>query len=115
MVVKARKPRRRWPPSSKELDELIEDAIVDAYGESEQRTAFYTVLEDQLSMPFDVDILGVMATVERIEMIDDEQIVATCRCGRSKQTIPILDLPLPDPPPEGAKWIEAYRRWARGR
>ena len=25
----------------------------------------------------------------------------------------IYDLPLPDPPPEGADWIEAFRRWAR--
>ena len=27
----------------------------------------------------------------------------------------ILDLPLPDPPPKGSEWIDAYRRWARGR
>jgi hypothetical protein len=30
-----------------------------------------------------------------------------------KQAIPILDLPLPDSPPDGAEWIEAYRRWRR--
>jgi len=27
------------------------------------------------------------------------------------QAIPILDLPLATPPPDGAGWIEAYRRW----
>jgi hypothetical protein len=34
--------------------------------------------------------------------------------SRSRQRIGILDLPLPDPPPDGAEWIEAYRRWACG-
>lgn len=29
-----------------------------------------------------------------------------------EQAIGILDLPLPDPPPIGAEWIHAFRRWA---
>jgi hypothetical protein len=48
-------------------------------------------------------------------MIDDEQIVAVCVRGKSRQGVPILDLPMPDPPPAGAEWIDAFRRWARGR
>jgi hypothetical protein len=36
-----------------------------------------------------------------------------CARGKHRQAIPILDLPLPDPPPDGAEWIAAYRRWAR--
>jgi len=40
--------RRRWPPSAPELDALIEEAIVDAYRESEQRTGFHCVLEQHL-------------------------------------------------------------------
>ena len=39
-------------------------------------------------------------------------IVAICVHGKHRQAIPILDLPLPDPPPQGAEWIAAYRRWA---
>ncbi len=40
-------------------------------------------------------------------------IVAICAGGKYRQAIPILDLPLPDPPPQGTEWIAAYRRWAR--
>jgi hypothetical protein len=36
------------------------------------------------------------------------------RDGKAKQRIPILDLPLPTPRPEGTEWIDAYRRWAKG-
>ncbi|MCU0661714.1 MAG: calcium-binding protein [Myxococcota bacterium] len=103
----------KGPPDAK-LDEMIEEAIVDAYGESEQTVAFYTMLEDNLATPFKTEMLGVEVTVERLDMTDDEQIVAVCARGKSRQGVPILDLPLPTPPPEGADWVMAYRRWARG-
>ena len=66
-------------------------------------------------MPFETEILGIKVTVDRIDMTDDEQIVAVCARGKSRQRVPILELPLPDPPPKGVEWIAAYRRWARGR
>src|SRR5207302_7713700 len=97
------------------LDEMIEEATVDAYGESEQTVGFFTMLEERLRSPFKTEMLGVEVTVERLDMTDDEQIVAVCSRGKSQQPVPILDLALPDPPPEGAEWIEAFRRWSRGR
>jgi Calcium binding len=33
-------------------DELVEEAIVDAYGEDEQVTGFYAMIEDNLALPF---------------------------------------------------------------
>ena len=101
--------------SAARLEELIEEAIVDAYGESEQTVGFYTMLEDNLSLPFETEMLGFKVTIEGIEMTDDEQVVAVCSREKKRQRIPILDLPLPSPLPKGAEWIEAFRRWARGR
>jgi hypothetical protein len=115
--VKVRRTTRkaeRWPPPKAKLIALIEEAIVDACGESEQRVGFYTLLDERLETPFNTEILGVAVTVERIDMTDDEQIVALCRSGRTRQWIPILELPLPSPRPGGAEWIEAYRSWAAG-
>jgi hypothetical protein len=43
--------RRPWPPKKAALEALIEEAIVDAYGESEQRTGFYTMIEEHLGCP----------------------------------------------------------------
>jgi len=94
---------------------MIDEATVDAYGESEQTVGFFTLLEERLKLPFKTEVLGMEVSVERIDMTDDEQIVAVCSRGKSRQPIPIQDLTLPDPPPEGAEWIEAFRRWARGR
>ena len=99
----------------RQLKELIEEAIVDAYGESEQRVGFLTMLEDKLAFPFEIEILGTPAMVEGVDLNDAEDIVAICRRDKHKQMIPILNLRLPSPRPVGWEWIEAYRRWARGR
>jgi hypothetical protein len=53
--------------------------------------------------------------VEKLDLTDDNQIAVICTRGKSSQRIPILDLPLPKPPPKGAEWIDAYRRWGCGR
>lgn len=111
----ARKGRQRRELPSAKIDALIEEATVDAYGESEQTTGFYTMLEEYLALPFKTEVLGVEVIVERVDITDDDRIVAVCARGRSRQRIPIIELPLPDPPPKGSEWIQAYRRWARGR
>ena len=100
--------------SKARLDDLIEEALTDAYGESEQATGFYTMLENDLRLPFETQILGVTATVEGIDITEDDQLVAVCRAGKTRQRISLLELPLPSPPPEGAEWIVAYRYWRTG-
>ncbi len=97
------------------LDELIQEATVDAFDESEQASGFYTMLEDHLAVPFKTEVLDMEVTVERVELTDDEQIVAVCERNKSRQRIPIADLPLSNPQPKGSEWIAAYRRWVRGR
>jgi hypothetical protein len=37
---------------------------VDAYGESEQATGFYTMIENDLCLPFETEMLGVTVSVE---------------------------------------------------
>jgi hypothetical protein len=107
--------RTNLPSLSKaRLKELIEQAIVDAYGEEEQVGGFFTMIEEYLALPFRVKVLGVDADVEKVDMTLDGQIVAICRRGKTRQKIPILDLPLPTPAPAGVEWIVAYRHWRRG-
>jgi len=56
-------------------------------------------------------VLGQEVTVAKVDITKRDLIVAICVRGKVSQTIPILDLPLPDPQPMGAEWIDAYRRW----
>jgi hypothetical protein len=100
--------------SAERVAEMIEEATVDAYDESEQAIGWLAMFENHLDLPFDTDVLGVRVTVEKIDLRDDNRIVAVCRRGKQKQSIAITELPLPTPKPAGADWIEAYSHW-RGR
>lgn len=97
--------------SKAELDALIEEATVDCYNEAEQVTGLFTMLEDHLALPFETSVLGMTVTVAKVDLTVDDEIIAICRRDGHKQAIPILQLPLPAPMPDGAEWIEAYRCW----
>ena len=97
--------------TAKYLDKLIEDATTDAYNESEQAGGFFAMIEESLSLPFVTRVLGQEVTVGKIDITSRDQIIAICVHEKSTQAIPILELPMPDPPPVGAEWIAAYRRW----
>ena len=99
--------------SRAELDALVDEAVVDCYDDDEQLTGLFTMIEDNLAVPFTAQVLGVEVTVRRIDLRHGG-VVAICHRGRIRQAIGILDLPLPDPPPDGVEWIEAYRHWASG-
>ena len=99
--------------SKAKLEKLIDEAVVDAYGEEEQVGGFFTMMEEHLALPFSATILGVDVVVEKVDMIQS-RIVAICRRDKIRQKIEILDLPLPTPAPAGAEWIAAYHHWRRG-
>jgi hypothetical protein len=96
--------------SEAELDAMVAQAVVDAYTDDEQLSGLYTMIADNLAVPFTTVVLGVEVTVRKVDLTSSG-IVAICARGRLRQAIGILDLPLPAPPPEGAEWIDAYRHW----
>jgi Calcium binding len=98
--------------SEEELHALVKEATVDAYNDEEQLAGFAVMIEDNLEMPFETTVLGVMVTVNGVTQTDSG-IVTDCIRDGQHQAISVLDLPLPEPPPKGAEWIAAYRHWAR--
>jgi hypothetical protein len=109
------KPEANFPSLSKaRLEALIEEAVVDAYGDEEQTVGFFTMIDEHLALPFPVSIMGVEAVVEKVDLTRDCRTVAVCKRDGVQQRIEILDLPLPKPAPAGAEWIAAYSHWHRG-
>ena len=58
---------------------MIEEATVDAYGESEQATGWVTMFESHLELPFETRVLGVRVSVMGLALRESNQIVAVCR------------------------------------
>ena len=102
--------RRYGPRHSPDLDALIAEATVDCYGDDEQLTGLLTMVDENVAVPFDTVVLGVPVTVRAVELTVDGRIAALVREGL-EQRISLLDLPLPDPRPDGVEWVQAYRRW----
>lgn len=114
MSVRKGKKRQAAAMTKARFLEMIEQATTDAYGDSEQITGWFTMIEENLAVAFETVVLGVRVMVERVDLDRSEQIVVICRRGRARQSLPTIGLPLPTPLPQGAEWIEAYRRWRGG-
>src|SRR6266542_523205 len=74
--------------SAARLDEMIEQATVDCYDDSEQVCGLFTLLEDALAVPFETSVLGLSATVTGVDLTVDDRIVALVRRAGERQRIP---------------------------
>ncbi len=96
--------------NTKKLEALIEQATMDCYDEDEQLSGFFSILEEELVLPFQTEVLGQPVMVERLEQ-GEFDILVRCSTGSHRQLLSLLHLPLPEPPPAGFEWVLAYRHW----
>lgn len=82
---------------------MIEQASVNACGESEQTTGWFTMIGETFAVPFERAVLGVPVIVERVELNPSEEIVVIYSRDRDREALPILDLQMPNPPSAGVE------------
>src|SRR5438034_911323 len=70
MTPRVRRTRRRPQLSRRHLTALVEEALIDAHGESEQRVGLLTMLQEHLAVPFTTEILATPVRVTRIDLND---------------------------------------------
>jgi hypothetical protein len=98
---------------SPELDRLIEEIIVDAYGDDEQLWVFRQAFEDNVAMPAEAFVMGEPVTVMMIDYDGNERRGLTARCRREEgveQGIAACDLIFPEGS-AAARYVAAYRMW----
>jgi tetratricopeptide (TPR) repeat protein len=96
-----------------EVDALIEEILVDAYGDDEQFVAFLTAFQDALALPADAFVIGEPVTIHAVDYDGNPRrgVTATCRRGSGPtHTIALCDVVFPAGS-EGARHLDAYRRW----
>ena len=95
------------------LDELIEEIIVDAYGDDEQLWAFRQVIEDEVSFPCDGFVIGEPVSVVEIDYDGNERRGLTARCRRldgSEHVVTATEVVFPRRS-SGFRYIACYRKW----
>lgn len=95
---------------SNNLDQIIEDATIDAYDISEQISGFQVLLEDADICPFAAQLSGKSVTIIRIKVKND-RLFGIYRYGGVKHTIDLLDLKF-DPKMKGYQYLAAYKKWS---
>jgi len=98
-----------WPEG--ELDELIEEVLVDAYGDSEQLGAFECVFADA-GLPVAAVAVGMACSLDEVEFDGDERrgLVAVITLD-GRRRLSLLDVAITDESDEAARLLAAFRRW----
>ncbi|MGI8807092.1 MAG: hypothetical protein ACR2KK_04505 [Acidimicrobiales bacterium] len=97
------------------IDDLIEEIIVDAYGEHEQLWSFRQVFEDEARFPLRGQVVGVEVEVTSVDFDGDERrgLIAVCRRAGEVHTVALLDMTPSGPLPlRTRQLLDAYRRWS---
>jgi hypothetical protein len=94
------------------LRELIEEATVDCYNESEEHMGLMNMIEENVICPFNAKVIG--EEVEVVELRAPEAgygLDAVCRYKDKDYKIDVNSLEWIKQKPEGYEWIEAYHLW----
>lgn len=97
------------------IDELIEEILVDAYGEYEQLSSFCQAFEDEVRFPLRGRVVGVDVEVTKVDFDGDDRrgLVATCLRGGERHRVSLLDVAPSGPLALGTRrLLDAYRRWS---
>jgi len=95
------------------LDELVAEIVVDAYGDSEELTAFETAFATSARFPFPARIVGTEVQVVQVCFEGDERrgLTAVCRRGGERHRVALADLTPGPVTAETSLLLSAYRRW----
>lgn len=94
------------------VDALIQEILVDAYGEDEQFWAFFQAFEDNVTLPADAFVIGEPVTVTSFGYDGNERrgLTVACRKRTKSYEVALSELVFPNAS-EGADYVAAYRAW----
>lgn len=95
------------------LDDLIEEITVDAYGDDEKLWAFRQAFEDHVTVPCDGFVIGEPVSLIEFDYDGNERRGLTVRCRRedgSEHVVAASDVVVPQRSTR-ARYIAAYRKW----
>ena len=98
----------------KSIKDCIELALVDAYGDDEQATAWLTCIEEMFGRFDRVKVLGQEVALEGFDLGDGVEVIAVCRQGKRKARVALESVEFPDLTPIEARWLKAWKQFSQG-
>jgi len=109
--VTGKKKASRLAPA--DLDTLIEEILVDAYGGQEQLWAFRQAFEDNIALPAEGSVVGEPVSVIAFDYDGNERRGLTAKCRGAdggKHIVAAADVMMP-PDSVTSRYVAAYRKW----
>jgi hypothetical protein len=97
----------------KSVDDCIECALVDAYGDDEQAGAWLTCIEEMFGRFKQVKVMGHQVDLKDFDL-SNNTVVAVCRQGKKKARVALESVEFPQLTPIEARWLKAWKQFSRG-
>lgn len=97
--------------ADRDLDALIEEITVDAYGDDEQLQGFANAFDEDANFPCPGTVVGEEVQVLSVSVENNRrELIATCKRGGHRYNVALFDIDL-RADPATSRLIAAYRRW----
>jgi hypothetical protein len=96
-----------------DLDDLLDEILVDTYGDHEQLTAFEQAFQDLAPFPIKAEVVGTPVDITKVEFEGHKRrgLTAVCRRDRESYRVALADVESGPISAETARLLAAYRRW----
>ncbi len=98
----------------KTVKECIEVATLDAYGEEEQASAWWTCIEEMFGEFKTAIVLGEEVKLKKFDLSDSGTILAVCTKGKTSAKIALESLDFPNLNAKQKLWLKAWKEWSHG-
>jgi len=96
----------------KSVDDCVDVATMDAYGEYEEATGWQTCFETLFEDVKQVKVLGEDVTLEGFDLINELSVVAVCRRKNKKAKVAPESVEFPKMTKMQILWMKAWKEWS---
>lgn len=89
-------------------------ALTDAYGESEEATAWLTCIEEMFGRFDRVKLMGEEVTLHGFDLANERAVVAICGRGKQRARVALESVEFPNLTPIETRWLKAWAQFSRG-
>ncbi|MEP6610016.1 MAG: hypothetical protein ABJA83_15275 [Burkholderiaceae bacterium] len=89
-------------------------ALTDAYGESEEATAWLTCIEEMFGRFDRVKLMGEEVTLHGFDLANESAVVAICGREKRRARVALESVEFPDLTPIETRWLKAWTQFSRG-
>jgi len=89
-------------------------ALTDAYGKSEEGSAWLACIETMFERFDRVKLMGEEATLHGFDLANEMAVVAICGKGKRRARVALESIEFPKLTPIEARWLKAWMQFSRG-